>query len=79
MEEQASAAQPTCTLKVVEGNSLPKGTEITLAADRIVIGNDAEKAAIVLANDVKVSAQHAVLQRDGEDFVLYDADSVSGT
>jgi pSer/pThr/pTyr-binding forkhead associated (FHA) protein len=79
MAEQSSQAQPIFALKVLAGNSLAKGTEITLTSDRVVLGNDPEKAAVVLPNDIKISAQHCVLQRDGDEFTLYDADSVSGT
>ena len=76
---QDATGQPVFTFKVLSSNSLPKGTEIAIGGERVAIGSDAERCAIVLVGDIKVSATHAAVQQEGEDFVLYDTDSVSGT
>jgi len=67
------------SLKVVSGPSLEAGAEIVLIDARITLGSDPAKASVVLANDIKVSRLHAFIQREGDVYMLYDAESVSGT
>lgn len=67
------------SLKIVSGPSLQAGAEIVLIDARITLGSDPAKASVVLANDIKVSRLHAFIQREGEAYLLYDAESVSGT
>jgi hypothetical protein len=67
------------SLKILSGPSLQTGAEIILIDARITLGSDPAKVSVVLANDIKVSRLHAFIQREGEAYMLYDAESVSGT
>lgn len=75
----AVAPEAQCLLRVLEGPSLQANAEILLAGARITIGSDPERASVVLANDIQVSRMHAYLQFEGDTYVLYDSESVSGT
>lgn len=72
-------ADAGASLRVVSGPSLETGTEIVLIDARITLGSDPAKASVVLANDIKISRLHAFIQREGDAYMLYDAESVSGT
>lgn len=50
-----------------------------LSGLRVTIGSDPEQASVVLANDIQVSRMHAYLQLEGDSYVVYDSESVSGT
>lgn len=75
----AVAPEAQCLLRVLEGPSLQANAEILLAGARITIGSDPERASVVLANDIQVSRMHAYLQFEGDTYVVYDSESVSGT
>jgi pSer/pThr/pTyr-binding forkhead associated (FHA) protein/outer membrane protein assembly factor BamB len=59
------------------GTGVHADTKLALAKDRLTIGRDASNDIVVPATTV--SAQHAVLERTGEESVLTDLSSTNGT
>jgi pSer/pThr/pTyr-binding forkhead associated (FHA) protein len=62
---------------VIRGGGGRAGETYALQAERTTIGR--HPAADIFLDDVTVSRNHAVLQREGERFVLVDEGSLNGT
>jgi len=69
---------PPVTAWLVQKSGGRAGKQYSLAQARNVIGRDATRCDIVLDNDT-VSAEHAAVLYENEQFVLYDLASTNGT
>lgn len=65
---------PTLVIRSGGGRA---GESYALRQERVTIGR--HPAADIFLDDVTVSRNHAVLQREGDDFVLIDEGSLNGT
>jgi len=69
---------PPVTAWLVQKSGGRAGKQYSLAQARNVVGRDATRCDIVLDNDT-VSAEHAAVLYENEQFVLYDLASTNGT
>lgn len=77
-EEQAAVhALPVGSGLLVSHEGPNRGARFLLDQDRVTVGRHPE--ADIFLDDVTVSRQHAVFEREGEDFRVTDTGSLNGT